>query len=110
MSPFSGRGDTPGRNFGANASAEIGTNQSVRLNPGYNNELSPEDVITHEVGIHNMALVHHRENADGSFVYPPSNVKSLESNTANMVVPTESETQIINNGLMQNRLDTVQQP
>jgi len=75
--------------------AEIMNNPGgVALNPNYKGSLSPEDVVTHEVGIHNMAGIKHPLDIKGKAIFPH---KGLESNTPGKITPLPSETKRILN-------------
>lgn len=51
------------------------------LNPDYEG-ISPSAVLTHEVGIHNMAAIRHKMDENGNAVYPDH--RTLESNKDNI--------------------------
>ncbi len=79
------------------------SNTGVMLNPGFNNNLSAEDVITHEVGIHNMAGVEHEIDAKGEVIYPRF---GLEGNQPGFIYPTTEETKtIIKENAQRGRVD-----
>ncbi len=89
--------------IGAAADADRDNNTGVLLNPAFNKALSPEDVITHEVGIHNMAGRKHARDANGDSVYPSS---GLESNQPGNIYPTQDETkQIITENTQRGRVE-----
>ena len=83
-------------------------NTQVELNKNFDFEnvenLSATGIIVHEVGFHNMTGKEHRADKDGNAIYPKW--RTLESNADKNIIPSSSDTkQIINNNLMQNRLD-----
>jgi len=105
-SAFESDPNTTGAAAGADPTGMKGGkgNTMVLLNPDYGNGTSAEGVITHEVGIHNMAQKKHKLDKDGKPVYPE---KGLESNRPDKIYPLEEETkQIINVNLQEGRLDT----
>ena len=79
--------------------------ETVLLNPGAKTgTLSAADIITHEVGIHNMAGVEHELNELGEPLYSDY---GLESNVSDKVYPTYNETiKILNKNLSRGNLDT----
>ena len=87
----------------------LSNNIRVLLNPNTilrEDELSPVEVIAHEVGFHNMTGLAHAQNPDGSAAYPAANTRTLESGTKGMVSPSEYDTQrIITNNTRQGRVD-----
>lgn len=90
---------------GASADFDRNNNTGVRLNPAFNKGLSAEDVVTHEVGIHNMAGQQHTLDANGDAVYPSS---GLESNQPGSIYPKQEDTkQIINENAQRGRVDNV---
>ena len=103
-SPFSDEGINKGSSIGAKSGYQDGENTQVLLNPGFKDYLSPEDVITHEVGFHNMEQKAHTTlDMDGNVIYPTS---GLESNVPGTIYPSEEDTKnIINANLKSNRLD-----
>ena len=85
------------------------TFQDVVLNPGYNSNLyplSPEEILIHEVGYHNMAGRLHQNNGSGGGVYPSStDPASLDQTIPGKVSPSKSDTkQILNTNLQKGRL------
>ncbi|HTO15169.1 MAG TPA: RHS repeat-associated core domain-containing protein [Edaphocola sp.] len=79
-------------------------NLRVRINPVFGGGMSAEDVVTHEVGIHNMAQVKHKPDANGNAIYPE--YRTLETNIPGEVRPIDDDTKkIINANLKENRLD-----
>ena len=89
---------------GARAGTTEGTDLQVTLNPGFSGGLSPEEVITHEVGIHNMAGKLHSQTKSGQAIYPSS--PTLESNVPGRIYPVQEDTKaIINKNLKMERLE-----
>jgi hypothetical protein len=86
-----------------------GAAHDVELNPGYNGKLyplSPEEILVHEVGFHNMVGKNHPDDGSGHGVYPLStDPPSLDQPTPGKVYPSEADTkQILNNNLQKGRL------
>jgi RHS repeat-associated protein len=91
--PFKNNDGTIKSDVGARAESSDSDNTRVLLNPGFDNKkLSAEGVITHEVGIHNMAGIKHTLDIDGNAQYPTA---GLESNIESQITPTKNETKTI---------------
>ena len=90
----------------AGGSDRMGADKQVALNSGFGGGLSPEDVITHEVGIHNMGKILHKMGPDGNAIYPEG--AGLEGNTPGQIYPTESDTiNFIDINIQRGRVTTV---
>lgn len=83
----------------------------IELNSGFNfsvRAFTPEEVIAHEVGYHNMMGLEHRADKEGNAVYPaPTAPAQLEQATTGKVKPSIDDTKkIINTNLPKGRLQT----
>ncbi|MBT0813075.1 RHS repeat-associated core domain-containing protein, partial [Litoribacter ruber] len=88
----------------ARAGTTSTTDTQVVINPGFGGGLSPEEVLVHEVGIHNMAGKLHQQTPKGNVIYP--RVPTLESNIPGKIYPVENDTKsIINKNLKLGRLE-----
>lgn len=84
----------------------------ILLNPAFDfavKPFTPQDVIAHELGFHNMMGLLHQPDSNGQPIYPGVGAPAqLEQNTTGKVVPSIQDTrQIINNNLPKGRLETV---
>ncbi|HET9056051.1 MAG TPA: RHS repeat-associated core domain-containing protein [Chitinophagaceae bacterium] len=97
------------------ARADVNGSNNVYINPnfigfGSSEDLDPdgipsyEELISHEVGFHNMARLLHRPNARGNAIYPTG--RTLESNLPGQIAPSQDNTiAIINSALSNNNLN-----
>jgi RHS repeat-associated protein len=76
---------------GARASVGSGADVQVILNPIFNNTLTPEGVIVHEVGAHNMLHKEHASDANGDEIYPSNGLEGRGN------PPTTNDTKTIIN-------------
>ncbi len=89
---------------GARAGTGVGSDLQVTLNPGFAGGLSPEEVIVHEVGIHNMAGELHRQDNRGQAIY--STTPTLERYDPCKVYPIQKDSNaILNKNLKIGRLE-----
>ncbi len=80
-------------------------NTTVYIHPNpHSRESSAAAIITHEIGIHNMAQMKHIIGHDGGPIYPQK--PGLESNNPAYIYPVNKDTErIINVNLQEGRLD-----
>lgn len=72
--------------------------------PGQNGVLTPEEVIVHEVGFHNMEHREHKADTEGKAIYPST--RTLESNVNGQVAPIPKDTKrIIKSNTRRGRVD-----
>lgn len=80
-------------------------NTTVYIHPNpHSRESSAAAIITHEIGIHNMAQMKNIIGHDGGSIYPQK--PGLESNYPAYIYPVNKDTErIINVNLQEGRLD-----
>ncbi len=94
-SPFKDAEGNLRSGVGARAGTGAGSDLQITLNPGFAGGLSPEEVIVHEVGIHNMAGELHRQDNRGQAIY--STTPTLESNIPGNIYPIQKDIKAILN-------------